>query len=150
MILGYFNNTFLVIYIHIANSMEQSPWKANNESANQEIPPRFIIVFTAAHHWSLSWVICNQSTPTHPISLRSILILPTHLHLGRPIGHFPVGFPTKYCARFSFLQACYVSRPPHPAWFDHPNNIWWTVLIINLLITQSSPASCHFLPLRSK
>jgi hypothetical protein len=35
-------------------------------------------VFTRAFHWSLSWTISIQSTPSHPISLRSILILFTH------------------------------------------------------------------------
>jgi hypothetical protein len=38
-------------------------------------------VFTRAVHWSLSWARSIQSTPSHPISLRSILILSTHLHL---------------------------------------------------------------------
>jgi hypothetical protein len=38
---------------------------------------RFNTVFTRALHWSLSWAISNQSTPFHPISLRSILILST-------------------------------------------------------------------------
>jgi hypothetical protein len=34
---------------------------------------RFITVFTTARHWSLSWARCIQSTPSHPISLRSSL-----------------------------------------------------------------------------
>jgi hypothetical protein len=38
----------------------------------------FIIVFTGARHWSLSWARCFQSTPWHPLSLRSILILSSH------------------------------------------------------------------------
>jgi hypothetical protein len=42
---------------------------------------RFNNVFTRDLHWSLSWTISIQSTPFHPISLRSILILSTHLHL---------------------------------------------------------------------
>jgi hypothetical protein len=33
---------------------------------------RFITVFTRALHWSLSWANSIQSTPSHPISLRSI------------------------------------------------------------------------------
>jgi hypothetical protein len=55
---------------------------------------RFNIVFTRALHWSLSWAISIQSTPSHPISVRSILILSTHLRLGLPSGLFPSGFPT--------------------------------------------------------
>jgi hypothetical protein len=42
---------------------------------------RFNTVFTRAVHWSLSWAISIQSTPSHSISLQSILILSTHLHL---------------------------------------------------------------------
>jgi hypothetical protein len=42
---------------------------------------RFIIVFTRALHWSLSWARSIQSILPHPISLRSILILSTHLRL---------------------------------------------------------------------
>jgi hypothetical protein len=43
---------------------------------------RLNTVFTKALHWSLSWAISIQSTPSHPISLRSMLLLPTHLRLG--------------------------------------------------------------------
>jgi hypothetical protein len=32
---------------------------------------RFITVFTRAHHWSLFWARWIQSTPSHPVSLRS-------------------------------------------------------------------------------
>jgi hypothetical protein len=34
----------------------------------------FNTVFTRALHWSLSWVISIQSTPSHPVCLKSILI----------------------------------------------------------------------------
>jgi hypothetical protein len=36
-------------------------------------------VFTRACHWSLPRASCIQSTPSHPISLRSILILSSHI-----------------------------------------------------------------------
>jgi hypothetical protein len=49
---------------------------------------------------------------------------------------------------FFISHACYMPRPS--PWFDHPHNIWWSVQVIKLLIVQSPPASCHFLPLRSK
>jgi hypothetical protein len=41
-------------------------------------------------------------------------------------------------------------RLSHFRWLDHPNNIRWSVQVMKLLIMQSSPVSCHFLPLRYK
>jgi hypothetical protein len=43
---------------------------------------RFITMFTRALHWSLSWARSIQFIPSHSVSLRSILILSTHLRLG--------------------------------------------------------------------
>jgi hypothetical protein len=45
----------------------------------------------------------DQFSPYHPIlSLRSILILFTHLWLGLPSGLFPSGFPTNILYAFLF------------------------------------------------
>jgi len=43
--------------------------------------------------------------------------------------------------------ACYIPRPSHPPWFDHPTNIWWNVQAVKFLIMQSSLSFRHFLPL---
>jgi hypothetical protein len=59
-------------------------------------------VFTKALHWSLSWARTIQSIPYHPISLRFILILSNHLHLGLPSGLFPSAFPTHILYAFLF------------------------------------------------
>jgi len=63
-----------------ANSMGHRPFWDYSHSTGQKIPrlygPRkFITVFTTARHWSLYWTRCVQSTPCHPPSLRSTLIL---------------------------------------------------------------------------
>jgi len=44
---------------------------------------RFTTVFTTACRWSLSWVTGIQSKPSHPDSLRSVLILYSYIRPGR-------------------------------------------------------------------
>jgi hypothetical protein len=42
-----------------------------------------------------------------------------------------------------------MSSPPHPPWFNHPNNIQQRIHVMKLIITQFSPWSIFF-PFRSK
>jgi hypothetical protein len=46
-------------------------------------------------------------------------------------------------------HACYMSRPSHSLWLDHPNIIWWRIWMIKFLIMQFSPF-CYLLSLGSK
>ena len=92
-----------------------TPWsrvlleKLSGSADSQEIPriygtQRFITAFTNGHHLSLSWASLIQSIPPHPTSLRSILILPSHLCLGLPSGLSPSGFFTKILCMLLFLE----------------------------------------------
>jgi hypothetical protein len=45
---------------------------------------------------------------------------------------------------------CYMPHPSNHTCFDHSNNNWWIIQVTKLFIMQSSPSSCHFLPLRFK
>jgi hypothetical protein len=92
----------------------------------------------------------ESNLPSEPtcISLRSVLILSSRLCLGLPSGLFPSDFPTKILCSL-LPHTCYIPHSSHPPWFDHPNNIWWSVQILKLLTVQCSPASRHFLPVRS-
>jgi hypothetical protein len=47
------------------------------------------------------------------------------------------------------VHACQMSRPPHPPWFNFPNNIRWRIQVMKFIIMQFSPRSV-FLPFRSK
>jgi hypothetical protein len=42
-----------------------------------------------------------------------------------------------------------MSHPPHPPWFNHPNNIRWRIHVMKFIVMQFSPRSV-FLPFRSK
>jgi hypothetical protein len=56
---------------------------------------RFVTVFTKARHWTPSWATWIQLAPSIPISVKSILMLSSHLRLGLPSGLLPSGLPTK-------------------------------------------------------
>jgi hypothetical protein len=43
---------------------------------------------------------------------------------------------------YNFSHACYMSHSSHPPWFDHLDNIWWSVRVMKLLIVEPSAASC--------
>jgi hypothetical protein len=99
-----FSLTYLFIYLLtylLTYSMEQSPsWETNRFAASQETPAfygtrKFITAFTNARHLSLFRASSIQSIPPHPTFWKSILILPSLLHVGLPSGLFPSGFPTK-------------------------------------------------------
>jgi hypothetical protein len=71
---------------------------------------RFITMFTRALHWSLSWARSIQSILSHPISLRSILILSTHLRLGLPSGLLPYAFFGPVPGLSAFMQGVLGAR----------------------------------------
>jgi hypothetical protein len=78
----------------------------------------------------------NPVHSTHFISLRSILIIFTHLCLGLPSDLNPYGFPTKTQYAFlSFNMPC----PSYSPWLDHSNYTWWRVQVTTILVMQFSP-----------
>jgi hypothetical protein len=109
----------------------------------------FITAFTRAYHWSQSWVRWIQSTISHPISLRTILLSSYHF---LPNDSSLQVYQKSIVCISHISHAYYMPRPPHPPLFDHSNNIWWNVEVMKLPTIQSSPVSGHlhiFLLLRS-
>jgi hypothetical protein len=52
---------------------------------------------------------------------------------------------------FPYQSPLYTSPlPPMSFWLDHPNDIWWGVHSIKLLLMQSSSLPCYLIPLRPK
>ena len=132
-------------------SMEQSSsWEANRFSASQEISSiyeirSFITALTSARHLYLSWARSIQSMSfPHLPSWRSIWIWHSYLRQSLPSGIFPSSFPTP-----SLHHRFYMSCSSHSR-FGHPNNIWWGLKIIKLLIVLFSPLPYYLVPLRPK
>jgi hypothetical protein len=98
---------------------------------------RFTTAFTGSRRQCLPKTRPSP-TPSHPIYLRSIAILPSHSRLGLPSGPFPSGFPTK--PRMSFPHTCHMSSPHRPNNFwrgtndESPNYVIFTILPIYLHI----------------
>lgn len=64
----------------ITHSMKRSPWEVNSCSLSQEISCwSFLIVYARCCCWTIYWATWIQSTSSHPVSLRSILVLFFHL-----------------------------------------------------------------------
>jgi hypothetical protein len=103
----------LFLCISPTNSMERSPsWEANSHSASQDIPRfygtrKFITMFTRSCHGCLTWAWWIQSTPSHHISLRSILILSSILHQG---------FPSSVCVCIIYEGVSKSFRTGHLDW----------------------------------
>jgi hypothetical protein len=83
----------------------------------------------------------------HPISLRSVLILPSHIRPGVPSVSFLQVFLPKPYMHSSSLPCVHMPWPSHPPWLDHCNYIWRGVKVTKLFVMQFSPVSYYFIPL---
>jgi hypothetical protein len=90
----------------------------------------------------------NPVHTSHPIYLRSILVLSSLLLLDLPSGLFHSGFSTKTLYAFSFspMRATY---PAHLI-LAYSNYIWRRVRVLMHHITQFSSAPYYFFPLKTK
>jgi len=125
----------------LSNSMDQSPyWEANSHSASQKIPR---ILWNSEVHYRV-----HKGPPLIRI-LSYYNILPSTPRSSEWSLPFKFSNQNTVCI-YHPSDACCMPLLSHSPWFDHSNNIWWSVQVMKLLIMQSSLASCFFLSLRSK
>jgi hypothetical protein len=131
--------------------MELRPsWEAASCAATQEFPK---ILWNLKVHWlqysqepsTGPYPEPDQSSLPHPISLRSILILTTHLHLGLSSGIFLSGFPTNILYAFLFSPV----RATCPAYLILLHLITLIVLAKGYKLRSSSLCSFFWLPVTS-
>jgi hypothetical protein len=96
-------------------------------------------VFTRASHWSLSLARSIQSILPHPISLRSIRILSSHLRLCIPSGLFPSCFPLQ-----SQSHVTTDDQSVSKSWFRGPSGSHDRILIF---VSQLLFCQCRAPPL---
>jgi len=135
--------------------MQQNPsWEANRFTASQKI--RSIIwnpkVYYCIHKNPPTVPILSQNNPHHAPShflmIRLNIILPSTP--GSSKWFLSLRFPRKNPVYASPLpHTCYMPLPSHSL-FDHPNNIWWGLLIIKLLTMLFCPILCYLIHLGPK
>ena len=123
--------------------MQLNPsWEANWFSFSQEIP---CTVLNSKVHYQIHEClppvhILSQINPVHAVPPSSHF-LNTHHNITLPF--MPESFKWSLSLRFPHQNpvyttplphTCHIPHPSHSSWFDQPNNIWWRVEIIKLLI----------------
>jgi hypothetical protein len=139
------SNTFLIrrytAHLTVRVTMERSPsWGANSRSVNQEVPCllwNFKVQY-CVHKVTWPYLESQEaSTNCTSISLSSILILACYQHLGLSSGLFLLDVCSKTSFSY-FSHTSYMAGPSNPPLFNHCNNVWCRVKIME-------PSLCNIL-----
>jgi hypothetical protein len=92
--------------------------------------------------------ILSELNPVHILPY-DFFKIDFNINLPSTLKSFKMSLPLSFTNKnpvyiFHISHACYMPQPSHTPWFNHPNNIFWRVQIINLLIVHLSYVSYHF------
>jgi hypothetical protein len=97
----------------------------------------FITSFTSATNLSLSWGRCLvHSFSSYLMKIHLNIIFPAKPRLSKRSRSLtsPYQNLVGLCSTSPVSHTCHMARLSRPSWFDQPNNIWWGIQSINLLI----------------
>ena len=87
---------------------------------------------------------CNPCFPSHFLKIHLNITLPSTPGSSLRFPHLNLIYASP------LPHTCYMPHPSHSSLFDDPNNIWWAVQIIKLLIMQLPPLHRYLVPPRPK
>jgi len=136
--------------------MEKSPsWEANWFSDSQEFSTLNGIQGSLPRLQPPPGPVLSQINPIHALPTPFLKI-----HLNIILPSIPGSSKWSLSLRFPppknpvctspLLHVCYMAHPSRSSSYYHPNNIWWAVQIIKLLIMYFSLLPCYLIPLRPK
>jgi hypothetical protein len=127
----------------MTNSTEQSPSEAGSRSAGRDVP--LILWDTTVH-------CCVRQSPSLDPTLSQLNPVYTltscffkirfniHLLLWLPCGLLPSNFPTGISyAHLICPSECHIWCACQPRWFDHVDDNWWKVKIVDSLCNTLHP-----------
>jgi len=132
----------ILTYSRIFEQMTQNDakslhWEANSRSASQKFPH---LSFNPKVHYRFHnspplVSVLNHMNPVHTLQTYFPKIHPNKFPstLRSSEWSFNLRFSDQNFVHSSqFSNPCYMPSPSYP-WFDHPNNIWWSVQVMKLL-----------------
>ena len=123
----------------VTNSTEQTPSSEISRSPTNRFPAFLNPEISLPRHNSPPFVPIlshmKQSTPSHPNSSMSTLIISSQPQVHLPICRFPADFDI-VC--ICFPNTCHMPRPTHPSCLETPTNLCSKFKIMKLHKTQHS------------